>query len=77
MVRSWRGWGIVVLGVAVGLGAVSAAEAQAPKGGAAASTAELEEAKRLDAQAEELDDAGKYDAAAPLGQRALAIRAKH
>jgi tetratricopeptide (TPR) repeat protein len=66
----------VVLGVAVGLGTAGAAEAQVRKGGAAASTAELEEAGRLYAQGEALYRAGKYDAALPLAQRILAIREK-
>jgi hypothetical protein len=42
----------------------------------AGQSAELEEAKRLNEQVEQLDNQGQYAAAIPLAERALAIREK-
>jgi CHAT domain-containing protein/Tfp pilus assembly protein PilF len=60
---------------AVWLGAAPAA-AQTGKSPAAASSAELEEARRLEKEVDALFDAGKYDAAIPLAQRELTLLEK-
>jgi CHAT domain-containing protein/Tfp pilus assembly protein PilF len=69
----WTVAAAVVLGVAVWLAAGTAA---AQGTGGTASTAELEEARRLNGEVEALFQAGKYDEAVPRAQSALAIREK-
>jgi MYXO-CTERM domain-containing protein len=61
----WKGWAVFLLGAAVWLGGAPAAEAQ---GGP-----EVAEARRLDSEVTTLYAAGKYEAAIPLAERALAI----
>jgi CHAT domain-containing protein/Tfp pilus assembly protein PilF len=68
----WRVGAAVVLGAAVWVGAAPAAEAQG-KGVAAASAAEVEEARRLNQEVLALYRAGKFDEAVTRAQRALAI----
>jgi CHAT domain-containing protein/Tfp pilus assembly protein PilF len=70
-VRRWRTWGVVLLGVAAGLGTAAAAEAQGRA--APASAAQLDEARALAREAVEHHRAGRYDDAILAAQRALAI----
>ncbi len=74
--RRWPGW-MVVIAVVSGVALAGSAEGAGPHGKApAAASKELEEAKRLAADADRLEKGGQYDEAIPLAQRALAIREK-
>src|SRR5687768_3866576 len=74
--RRWGAW-LGVAAVAVGMLAAGPARAEGPRGkAAAAASAEVEEARRLNEEALRLHEQGKYEEALPRAQRALAILEK-